>query len=160
MFGFLRRPLAVAIEPLRSNRAPDCARIHAMSFAHPWDASEFETLLAAGNVIAECAVGPADRRLHGFVLSRQAADEAEILTIAVAKASRRRKVAGALLRAHLATLRRKGVKKLFLEVGENNPAGRALYDHAGFVEAGRREGYYRQGDRDPVAALILRKDLW
>lgn len=159
MFGFLRRPLAIAIEPLRSARAADCARIHAASFAHSWNAGEFETLLAAGNVLAECAVGPADRKLHGFVLSRQAADEAEILTIAVSKASRRRKVAGALLRAHLASLRRKGVKTLFLEVGENNPAGRKLYANAGFVEAGRREGYYRQGAGDPVAALILRKDL-
>lgn len=44
---------------------------------------------------------------------------------------------------------------MYLEVADRNGAARALYARAGYVPAGRRRGYYRDGDD----ALVLRKPL-
>ena len=49
-----------------------------------------------------------------------------------------------------------GVRRIFLEVSEQNPAAIALYEAAGFERIGRRENYYRSKTKDAVAALIMR----
>lgn len=95
----------------------------------------------------------------GFVISRSVLDEAEVLTIAVSTQHRRNGVAAVMLDAHLAALALKRVCRLFLEVDEGNVAARALYAKFGFVEKGRREGYYRTADGGRATALILRKDI-
>jgi ribosomal-protein-alanine N-acetyltransferase len=48
---------------------------------------------------------------------------------------------------------------VFLEVEEGNVSALRLYRRAGFVEAGRREGYYPRAGGNPVSALVLRRDL-
>ena len=159
MFSFLTRRKSVSIAPLEADRASDCARIHAASFAHPWSATELEALLSAANTVADGAEVAGKSGLLGFVLSRFAADEAEILTIAVDPHRRRRSIGRQLLDAHVDALIHKGVTSLFLEVGEDNTAARMLYKVRGFVEVGRREGYYRPAGGLPAAALVLRLDL-
>ncbi len=159
MFSFLKRAMNVAIHPLGAERAADCARLHAASFAHPWSPVELESLLSAANTVADAAEDAASGRLVGFVLSRVAADEAEILTIAVDPAYRRKSIAGKLLASHLDALTRRGTRSLFLEVHEFNLAARALYRKAGFKDVGRREGYYRQAEGGPGAAVIMKLDM-
>src|SRR5947209_197660 len=88
----------------------------------------------------------------GMVLARVAADEAEILTLAVLPDRRRRGLARALLERTMQAAARRGAGAMFLEVAEANRAARALYEGAGFVEVGRRRGYYRGGGD----ALVLR----
>jgi ribosomal-protein-alanine N-acetyltransferase len=44
-------------------------------------------------------------------------------------------------------------------VDEGNAAARQLYRRAGFMEAGRREGYYAAADGKRATALVLRRDL-
>ena len=100
-FG-LRRLTPLVIRPLRGDRAEECAAIHAGAFAHPWPAGEFAALLPSASTIGSAALDPATDRLRGFALSRLAADEAEILTIAVDPAWRGRGVGRDLLREHLA----------------------------------------------------------
>ncbi len=58
--------------------------------------------------LGAAALDPATAKLRGFVLSRLAADEAEILTIAVDPALRKAGVGRDLLRAHLSDGRRCG----------------------------------------------------
>ena len=91
----------------------------------------------------------------GMVLARIAADEAEILTLAVLPACRRQGRATSLLReaARLAALA--GVHALFLEVGLTNAPARALYSAAGFAAVGRRPHYYADGSD----ALVLRRAI-
>jgi ribosomal-protein-alanine N-acetyltransferase len=91
----------------------------------------------------------------GMLLGRVAADEAEILTLAVAPAVRRRGVAFALLRAGMASAGERGAAALFLEVSTGNAPARALYADAGFTEVGRRAAYYTDG----TDALVLRIDI-
>ena len=92
----------------------------------------------------------------GFLIGRQAADEAEILNLAVVKGSRRKGEGAALLTASLDKFRTRGVHRVFLEVRDSNEAGKAFYRKHGFSEAGRREGYYR-GPVEP--AIVMEKKL-
>jgi ribosomal-protein-alanine N-acetyltransferase len=87
----------------------------------------------------------------GFALGRAAADEAELFAIAVMPAARRRGAGAALLAAWERAAAAKGAQQLFLEVAEDNLPARGLYARSGWVEAGRRRGYYGPG-RD---ALVL-----
>jgi len=90
----------------------------------------------------------------GFLLLRQAADEAEIITLAVRPAVRRSGVARRLLMVGLDKMAGRGAPRCFLEVAEDNMAARALYGAMGFAEIGRRPGYYRDaagGRRDAIA---------
>jgi [ribosomal protein S18]-alanine N-acetyltransferase len=129
--------------------------LHAASFNRGWSDGEFETLLSERNVIADRAV--AGRKLVGFILSRLAADEAEILSVAVAPSWRGRGLARMLLERNLRRLLGAGARAVFLEVDEGNAPARALYRRAAFREVGRRPAYYPQGRGN--TALILRRDL-
>jgi len=91
----------------------------------------------------------------GLVLARIAADEAEILTLAVMSEHRRLGIARALLARASLHAADQGARVLFLEVSTRNAPARALYDGAGFTEAGRRRTYYRDGSD----ALLLRRAL-
>jgi ribosomal-protein-alanine N-acetyltransferase len=91
----------------------------------------------------------------GMILARVAADEAEILTLAVAACQRRRGVGSALLAAAKRWAAGMGAVSMFLEVAVTNEAARALYAAHGFLQAGLRRRYYSDG----TDALILRSTL-
>jgi len=95
-------------------------------------------------------------KVIGFVIGRQAADEAEILNLAVALAFRGKGEGTALLSSTVEEFRRRGVKRVFLEVRESNASGIAFYRKHGFSEAGHRPGYYRDPEE---AALVMEKSF-
>jgi len=133
------------------------AAIHAASFNRGWSEQEFEQLLTDRSVIADRVTR--GRKVLGFILSRRAVDEAEILSVAVARAARRQGLARRLLDLHLRRLAGFGLRAVFLEVEEDNLPARRLYARAGFDQAGHRPNYYVQGRARPAAALVLRRDL-
>lgn len=155
----LRRTTPSTIRALRVDRAEECAAIHRSAFAHPWSAGEIATLLASASTLGSAALNPATGRMRGFAISRLAADEAEILTIAVDRSWRGRGVGRDLLREHLSRATLSGARAMFLEVDHANAPAIALYVGFGFVKVGRREGYYRGPDGKPATALVMRKDL-
>jgi ribosomal-protein-alanine N-acetyltransferase len=136
---------------------PAIATLHAASFRRGWSDLEIERLLLERNIVAHRAT--LGRALHGFILSRLAAGEAEILSVAVAAAWQGRGLARSLLNLHLRRLAGLGVKAVFLEVDEDNEPARKLYHRAGFREVGRRPGYYQKSPGLAVTALVLRRDL-
>jgi [ribosomal protein S18]-alanine N-acetyltransferase len=150
---------APRIQPIGVERSAECAAIHAASFAHPWQEADFEQLFVAPGILADGAIGDKDGRLAGFVLSRIAADEAEILTVAVAPEWRARGVATLLLAPHLSGLAANRVNRLFLEVEADNTAALALYANFGFRQVGERKSYCRSADASLKGALLLRRDL-
>ncbi len=158
VLGF-RRLTPSTIRPLRVERAEECAAIHASGFAHPWPAGELASLLAEASTIGSAALDPATGRLRGFALSRLAADEAEILTIAVNRSLRGHGIGGDLLREHLSRALFSGARAIFLEVDQANVAALALYARFGFVKVGERKGYYRRPDGNAATAIVMRKDL-
>ena len=133
------------------------AQLHGESFHRGWGEGEFEAMLTERNTLVHrLKVG---RQLVGFAVSRMAADEAEILSIAVAASHRGRGLSRNLLLTHLGHLAGHGVRKMFLEVEENNQPARRLYERAGFSVAGRRERYYQKPGGEHLNALLMRRDL-
>ena len=145
------------VEAARPRDAPRLAQLHGASFHRGWGESEFESMLTERNTLVHrLRMG---RKIVGFSVSRLAADEAEILSIAVAESHRGRGLSHNLLLTHLGHLAGRGVRTVFLEVEENNPPARRLYERAGFAVVGRRERYYRQSGGEPLNALLMRRDL-
>ena len=97
----------------------------------------------------------------GFVLSRQALDEEELLLIAVRPDERGRGLGAKLIERHVTEARRRGVRRIFLEMRANNPAN-SLYRRCGYSPIGVRPGYYRAADGQPIDAITfalgLKKD--
>ena len=150
-----------ALSEARPGDARAIAKLHASAFRRGWSDGEFEQLLIDRSVIAHRAtVGRGlGATLGGFIMSRLAAGEAEILSVAVAAERRGRGLARALLNLHLRRLAGLGARAVFLEVDEDNTAARRLYTRAGFREVGRRQGYYQQSGGPSATALVLRRDL-
>jgi len=132
---------------------------HEGGFARGWDPGECAALLADPAIVTEGVFAGAAASPVGFVISRKAADEAEILSIVVSPRHRRDGLGRALLHAHLCQLAAAGVHHVFLEVEERNLAAEQLYRHCGFSEVGRREAYYPKSDGSRVAAVTMRLDL-
>jgi len=160
MIGFLSRLFARS-QPVLSDATPRdaaaIAKLHATSFHRGWSEDELESLLVERNVLTHRAT--VNGRLVGFIMSRMAASEAEILSVAVAASYRGKGLARRMLNLHMGRLSGIGTRVIFLEVDESNAAARQLYRRAGFGEAGRREGYYAAADGKRATALVLRRDL-
>jgi ribosomal-protein-alanine N-acetyltransferase len=159
MIGFLR--WFARSEPTLSEAgmrdAAALAALHDGAFRRGWSEDEFERLLLDKTVIAHRAM--IGTTLAGFIVSRLAAGEAEILSVAVAPARRGRGLARKLLDLHLRRLAGLGTTAIFLEVDEDNAPARRLYARAGFRDVGRRPAYYAHGAQAPSNALVLRRDL-
>jgi ribosomal-protein-alanine N-acetyltransferase len=156
MTNFVSRLLPRAEPALSEARPRDAAAIaalHGASFGRGWGEDEVYGLLMDKAVVAHRAM--INRKMIGFIMSRRAADEAEILSVAIAPARRGRGFARPLLNFHLRSLAGLGARTVFLEVDEQNAPARRLYEGAGFDEVGRRREYYEAG----AAALVLRRDL-
>lgn len=121
--------------------------LHRLCFPHkPWSASDFAELKQSGcDIIAS---------QHGFVVWRVVADEAEIITIGVHPDARKSGIASAMLTLVENDVMKRGGKKLFLEVAENNIAAIKLYTTNGFKQIGVRPKYY-----DGIDALLMEKSL-
>src|SRR5262249_37019150 len=132
------------------------AAIHAEGFDHPWSAAEITEVLAGPGAFGLAVRDGAD--VAGFILARAIAGEAEVLTLAVPPAHRRRGLARALLEAATAQSRAAGAEAIFLEVAADNVAAIGLYAGAGFQRVGARAGYYRTAT-GPIDAIVMRRSL-
>jgi len=137
------------------------AALHARSFDDAWDEAAIRGLLAGPATVGFLAIldpgaGNADA---GLLLAHLHADEAEVLTLAVAPGLRRQGLAVRLVEALAADALGRGAGSIILEVAADNSAALALYRRLGFVEAGRRRGYYARAGRAAVDALVLRSVL-
>lgn len=161
MMGFLPRPRAFVDQP-ELGEVDMLAELHADGFARGWSADDIAALIAGGNVFAlsarrESLLGI--RKLVGFVMVRIAADEAEILTIAVSRERRGNGFGRMLMEEALRRLYREHVAACFLEVNRDNVPAIGLYRRLGFEEVGARKGYYDGVAGAGSAALVMRLQL-
>jgi ribosomal-protein-alanine acetyltransferase len=103
---------------------------------------------------AQTFVAEHDGKVVGIIVTRIAADEAEILNLAVLSELRRRGVARGLLLTALAAARALKARRVFLEVRESNLGARAFYTRMGFIELGRRRAYYGEPAEDAVILTL------
>lgn len=124
------------------------ARLHAQAFDEPWREGALRELLGSPGVFGLLAPEA------GFALARVAADEAELLTLAVTPPYRRRGLGSALLEGVVTAVAATEAAALHLEVAVDNIAALRLYEQAGFREAGRRRGYYARPDGRTDASVL------
>ncbi|MEM7471836.1 MAG: GNAT family N-acetyltransferase [Pseudomonadota bacterium] len=125
------------------------AALHARCFSvpRPWSEAEFSAF--------EISKGIIDLRHNdGFLIGRVVADEAELLTLAVAPEARRKGIGAQLTDGFIAEAAQQGARHLVLEVAAENAGAIALYRSRGFDQTGLRKGYY--GGKD---ALIMARTL-
>ncbi len=142
-----RRRMTVAdVEPV--------AAIEAAAYAHPWSRGNFVDSLAAG-YLAEVLASPRDGLL-GYFVAMPVVDELHLLNLTVAPAWQGRGLGRALLDAVEAHGRALGLVALWLEVRQSNERARGLYRRRGFVEVGRRPGYYPAALGRREDAIVMR----
>ena len=151
-------PHGLHIEPGEARDARELARIHAASFYRGWPSEEFSSFLSDPNSPVYIACD-ARRRIAGFALIRIAADEAELLTIAVDPKWRGKRIGRALMEAVFADLMMSPARRMFLEVDEQNVAAIRLYAQQGFASISSRKGYYPRPDGSAATALVMARDL-
>ncbi len=133
------------------------AALHARSgLPEQWTEHAFVELLGM-NAVAGRVLMAADEPI-GLILWRRAADEGEVLTICVAPGQRRHGAGRLLMEGAIAAMANDGVRRLCLEVAEDNGPALALYRSFGFSAAGRRPAYYPTAG-GAADALIMAKDL-
>ncbi|WP_152046669.1 GNAT family N-acetyltransferase [Aureimonas psammosilenae] len=146
---------------LSSDEVDYAAELHSEAFDRAWSGDEFAALLATPGTFGFIArrVGHPEAPPVGVVLVREAADEAEILTIAVSKRARGQGIGRLLMDNVLQRLHAERVASLFLEVDEENAAALALYRRLRFEEVGRRPAYYADANGRRTSALVLKRAL-
>lgn len=131
--------------------ASGIADIEAATFPDPWDFRSVTDLITTEG--AMCFTARDGDRVVAYVIGRLIAPEGEIYRVAVDPEYRRRGIAYRLLDYAVKTSRGKGLESLFLEVRSMNHPAISLYRAYGFVEVGRRKGYYRDPTDDAIIML-------
>jgi ribosomal-protein-alanine N-acetyltransferase len=151
-------PHGLHIEPAETRDADTLATLHAQGFHRGWPKEDFASYIAGRETPVYVACD-ARRRIAGFAMLRLAADEAELITIAVDPRWRKKGMGRALMNALLEDLAMTAARRLFLEVAADNAAALRLYTRLGFAKIGERQGYYARPDGRPATAIVMARDL-
>ncbi len=163
MLGFLKREYHCMVA-LDADVAA-VAELHGKSFPRGWSETEVEALAAhpQTHLIVVRPVGGGSKPPLGFVIYRIAADEAEILSVAVDPSARRNGLGKILMRETIRRLQGERIASLVLEVDSTNVDAVELYNHLGFDAVGLRPGYYaRENTAENTVrstAIIMRLSL-
>jgi [ribosomal protein S18]-alanine N-acetyltransferase len=147
--------VTVTLEPMRWWDLADVVAAEHEVFAgqDPWSAEQFWAELAGVPVSRHYLVAR-DGPVLGYAGLAIGPDSADVMTLAVVPASRRRGLASRLLEAMLGEAVRRRVTEVLLEVRADNDPALELYRRLGFEQVARRRGYYRDAD-----GLVLRVRL-
>lgn len=111
-----------------------------------------------GNPIASDLPEASSMKPAGFVLTRKAADEEELLLIAVVPQFRRYSLGTRLAEQLFESAKLRGTASIFLEMRRGNPAIH-LYNKLGFKPIGERPGYYKLQNGERVDAVTFGRSL-
>jgi ribosomal-protein-alanine N-acetyltransferase len=146
------------------------ARLHGLCFEEGWNSATVAQVLRLAGAFGLLAtvpertpdgrlVGPDAQTPIGFALTAGVLDERELLSLGVVPAHRRQGAASALIDAVVERVQGEGVKRLLLEVAEDNDEAQRLYARFGFEPIGRRPGYYAKRNGPSVAAITLARAI-
>ena len=150
------------IVPLENLDCREISELHGQRFPRQWNDGEFLGLLLQPNVfgfIARQTNAFFSRPAAGFVLARETAGEAEILTIAVAERFAGAGLGWRLMQAALREAEQRGAEEIFLEVEAANEPAVRLYRKLDFVTVAERPAYYESAGGERSSALVMKRDL-
>ena len=133
--------------------APAIAEMEEKYFGQPWKAENIIKYLDAGSMIFICA--KAGEKLIAYSAVLVTLDEADLVSIAVEKDYRNMGIARELLDISYGLAAEQGVEKLHLEVRESNGPAISLYESEGFLQDGRRKGFYSNPREDALLYIKI-----
>lgn len=128
--------------------------IEKAAFSDPFNRELFEKYLSQESFQSWVAIK--DDSIVGYSTFVRAADEIDLLNIAVKGSHRQQGIASQIMQKILEVARTKSVRAIFLEVRPSNLAAIKFYDRLGFQKVGVRRKYYRDNGED---ALVYMKDM-
>ena len=114
-----------------------------------WSEEEYRAIVSGRSALKRCLLVAEG----GFAVGKVVGEEGELESVAVSAAARRRGVGEALCRGVIDWCREEGAEAIDLDVRAGTVGARKLYGKLGFVEVGRRPGYYTEPTED---ALLMR----
>ncbi len=149
---------AVSLRVATHEDLPAIERIEEAVFGSPWAPDAYAQEIERSIAVVELACrGDA---VVGFSCTwyvvAAGETEAHLLRVAVDPSQQRRGVGRDLLDAIVRRADAAGATRVLLEVAATNRSARRLYDAAGFIEIGRRAGYYRAPVDDAVVMHLPR----
>ncbi|AVA33501.1 [ribosomal protein S18]-alanine N-acetyltransferase [Cupriavidus metallidurans] len=149
-------PAGWALDRMSALDVEAVAEIEQRAFSHPWTRGNFENSLKAGHL--GLTLRDPSAALIGYVMLMPVVDEMHLLNITIDPVFQRHGYGRLLLGIALATTHAHQLHTMLLEVRPSNTGALALYLDAGFVEIGRRKGYYPATALGREDALVLRRD--
>ena len=136
------------IDDMTEGDLDEVFEIEKSSFSDPWSVDLFKAELQnphSFNLVARLK-SLSDKRVVAYIVYWIAADEMQILDLAVDERFRRQGVGRFLIKSALKRANDNGAIHAFLEVREENKAAISLYRTLGFAEIGERKKYYKDGE--------------
>lgn len=123
--------------------------------SHPWNEKLMRSCIG-GRYFG--AVAKLNDKIIGFYIADNVVGDSTLMDICVAPEHQGNGYGKALLNQYLNHAKKLDCLTLFLEVRSSNISAQMLYINHGYIETGRRTGYYPKaiGYED---AIIMRKDL-
>ena len=145
--------MSVVLRKMTFDDLEQVAAIDQLSFSLPWPARSFQFELT-DNPASRCWVAELDGRVVGMVVAWLIVDEIHIATIAIHPDFRKQGLGEKLLSHTLQSAKTEGAVSSFLEVREGNDAAIKMYRKFGYMESGRREGYYKDNGEDAILMTL------
>lgn len=146
---------ALAYAPMREEDLDWVSAREAELHAHPWSRGNFADSLASGY---DAWILSRDGAPAGYAIVMNVLDEAHLLDIGIVADLQGRGLATRFLDWLAAGTKARGACDFYLEVRPSNTVALRLYARSGFVEIGRRRGYYPAvGGRED--AIVMRRAL-
>ncbi len=130
---------------MQLNDIDEVHKIEVCSFEKPWQKESFVREIM-DNCYAFYLIARDRKKIVAYGGIWLMKTEAHITTLAVRSDYRQRGIAGKLINAFIQLARKKGAKKMSLEVRPSNQAARKLYEKQGFFIKGVKKKYYMGED--------------
>lgn len=146
---------SIRFRPMQKADVARVAELERICFRTPWSQAALAGELK--NDVAHYLVGECSAQIIAYAGMWVMFDEAHITNVAVDPDFRRRGLGRRLMLCMMRSALLFGATMMTLEVRETNYGAQALYASLGFVQEGRRKGYYTDTGED--AFLLWNHDI-
>lgn len=130
----------IEIRDMQSRDAQAVSAVEKAEFTSPWSEESVISLSSCPYAVARVACD--GENVVGYYSFYYTLDEGDVNNVAVVADRRREGIGRKLMDDMISQACTRGVKKLFLEVREDNYAARRLYEACGFENYSVRKKYY------------------